>query len=579
MAIDVGSLYPTKIPSLSENADIQEALRLYHYGAASTVYNPANTNTTNLVPQSIAYYLNNLQTQITNVSGSLGVQASAWTAKGVLLTATAASATSALTVGANGTVLTANSATATGLQWSVPEVLADNSVTLTNKTLTAPRFGSSGYIADSSGLPLISFPATVTSPVNAITISNAATGNKPSISATGSDTNITLNLISKGTGTVQINGSDVPTLTGIQTFTNKTLSNPTITNDLYLASVSGTGSKIVFEGNTDDAFETVLGVVEPTVDRTINFPDVDGTVITTGNLSSITTVGNVTSGTWNASSIGATKGGTGLSTYATGDIIYASATNTLSNRTIGTEGQLLTVVSGIPQWTNAPVTLPSQTGNTNKFLTTNGTTASWGVATIGTTQILANNTYTTLPGVTSINGATLPSSGTIPNTSQTFYIGTQAITISQATGTVTALAGVTSVNGTSIPASSGTALVTTSASQTVSGNLIYHIATNAQTGTTYTVVASDDGKIIEMNNASANTITVPNLSTLPVGTQINILQTGAGQTTIAAGTNVVINATPGLKLRAQWSSGTLIKRVSAVAPSNDIWVLIGDLIA
>lgn len=66
---------------------------------------------------------------------------------------------------------------------------------------------------------------------------------------------------------------------------------------------------------------------------------------------SITTLGTVTTGTWSATAIGTTKGGTGLTSYATGDLIYASATDTLAKRTIGTEGQVLQVNnSGVPVW-------------------------------------------------------------------------------------------------------------------------------------------------------------------------------------------------------------------------------------
>ena len=81
--------------------------------------------------------------------------------------------------------------------------------------------------------------------------------------------------------------------------------------------------------------------------------------------------------------------------------------------------------------------------------------------------------------------------------------------------------------------------------------------------------------MVEISSASANTLTVPLNSSIPfpVGTQITILQTGAGQTTITATGGVTINATPGLKLRAQWSSASLIKR------ATDTWVAIGDLVA
>lgn len=109
---------------------------------------------------------------------------------------------------------------------------------------------------------------------------------------------------------------------------------------------------------------------------------------------------------------------------------------------------------------------------------------------------------------------------------------------------------------------------------TSTSNIISHVATNAQTAS-YTLVLADDGKIVEISNASANTLTVPPNSSVafPIGTQITILQTGAGQTTLTAGAGVTINATPGLKLRAQWSSVTLIKR------GTDTWVALGDLMS
>jgi hypothetical protein len=67
---------------------------------------------------------------------------------------------------------------------------------------------------------------------------------------------------------------------------------------------------------------------------------------------SIVTVGTITTGTWSATAIGSTKGGTGFTTYATGDIIYASAANTLSKLSIGSTGQILRVVAGVPAWSD-----------------------------------------------------------------------------------------------------------------------------------------------------------------------------------------------------------------------------------
>jgi hypothetical protein len=89
----------------------------------------------------------------------------------------------------------------------------------------------------------------------------------------------------------------------------------------------------------------------------------------------------------------------------------------------------------------------------------------------------------------------------------------------------------------------------------------------------YTLVLTDKDKMVEMSVGSANNLTVPPESSVnfPVGSQITILQTNTGQTTIVADSGVTVNATPGLKLRAQWSSVVLVKRAS------DTWVALGDL--
>jgi len=81
--------------------------------------------------------------------------------------------------------------------------------------------------------------------------------------------------------------------------------------------------------------------------------------------------------------------------------------------------------------------------------------------------------------------------------------------------------------------------------------------------------------MIECNKATGFTVTIPANSTtaFPVGTSIDLLQVGAGQITIAGAVGVTVNATPGLKLRAQWSSATLFKR------ATDTWVVMGDLSA
>ena len=82
------------------------------------------------------------------------------------------------------------------------------SQTLTNKTLTAPKIADDGFIADANGNQGLVL-GTTSSAVNEIKISNAATGNGPTIAAQGDDTNVGLNLSSKGTGTITMNTSSL----------------------------------------------------------------------------------------------------------------------------------------------------------------------------------------------------------------------------------------------------------------------------------------------------------------------------------------------------------------------------------
>ena len=156
--------------------------------------------------------------------------------------------------------------------------------------------------------------------------------------------------------TIAIN-STVATLTGNQTLTNKTLTSPTITSpiisDLYLSD-----GLIIVEGTTNDSNEMSLVVGMLTADRTITFPNATGTVITTGNLTSITSTGTIASGTWNGTAIGTVYGGTGLTSYTLGDLIYSSASNTLSKlsgNTTSTKKFLAQTgtgtVSAAPSWT------------------------------------------------------------------------------------------------------------------------------------------------------------------------------------------------------------------------------------
>jgi hypothetical protein len=117
----------------------------------------------------------------------------------------------------------------------------------------------------------------------------------------------------------------------------------------------------------------------------------------------------------------------------------------------------------------------------------------------------------------------------------------------------------------------GTARI--SSDLTVNGVFLQTVTTNRQTAS-YTLALADRGKLVEMNVATANNLTVPLDSAVafPVGTQIDLSQYGAGQTTVVATGGVTIRSAGGaLKLAAQYSGATLVK-----IATNE-WYLFGDI--
>lgn len=101
------------------------------------------------------------------------------------------------------------------------------------------------------------------------------------------------------------------------------------------------------------------------------------------------------------------------------------------------------------------------------------------------------------------------------------------------------------------------------------------LAFNAQTGTTYTLVAADSAnKWVTCSNASSITVTVPP-SVFSTGNVINLQQIGAGQVTFAQGSGVTITSTGATstapKLRAQFSA------CSIICTGSNTFTIVGDL--
>jgi Chaperone of endosialidase len=227
----------------------------------------------------------------------------------------------------------------------------------------------------------------------------------------------------------------------------------------------------------------------------------------------------ISTGVWNATAIGPTKGGTNQTSYATGDILYASGTDTIAKRTIGSTGQVLTVVGGVPAWSAAGA------GSVTSVSVTTANGVSGSVA-----------TATSTPAITLTLGAITPSSVVATGA----VSATTTITGSNLTTTTLNVGGGTLGAGfITVPNSTGSAAVisdlTISAGGgnpgvTVAGDLILQGGTYTGAGGT-----SAAGDVIIRggdNNGSS-----------PSGTTGNITLSAGGGTSILGGSVIFATVT------------------------------------
>ena len=248
---------------------------------------------------------------------------------------------------------------------------------------------------------------------------------------------------------ITTNGGAGVTADAVATLSNKTLEQPVINNATFTGAQAGLeikfGNNIVLEGTTDNAFEMTLSGGDPTADRTITFPDVTGTVVTTGNLTAITTVTSatltsptITGAVFNDGSVvfeGATADSfeTTLAitdptadrtiTFqdATGTVVLRDSTDTLTNKTLTSP-----IISSISN--TGTVTLPTATDTLVGRATTDTLTNKTISATSNTLTGVINNTLTSTTGdIIYASGANTPARLGIGSAGQTLIVSAGGI--------------------------------------------------------------------------------------------------------------------------------------------------------
>jgi hypothetical protein len=199
----------------------------------------------------------------------------------------------------------------------------------------------------------------------------------------------------------------------------------------------------------------------------------------------------------------------------------------------------------------------------------------------------AVGTVTSITAGTGLSGGTITGSGTIAIDSTVATL-TGSQTLANKTLTSPVISTITNTGTLTLPTATGTLALTSdiTVTPTSTNTLTNKTLTDAKINlgidpetASYTAVLANNSQIVTMNNASANTFSIPTDASVdfPVGSQITVLQIGAGQTTIQAVTagTTTINSTGGTanapKLRVRYSSATCIKL------SANNWVVIGDI--
>ena len=349
-------------------------------------------------------------------------------------------------------------------------------------------------------------------------------------------------IVNNNASTLAISGNFATTLTvsGITGVTLPTSGTLLSTAAVVTPAQGGTGvannasSTLTISGSFATTL-TVSGITSVTLPTS-------GTLVNSAvaTLSSLTSIGTIGTGVWQGTAVGGTYGGTGVNNGASTITLGGSLT------TSGAFTTAITVTN------TTAVTLPTS-GTLTTLATVIGTANTWtAVQTFTNSDIKLLGSSTGATTFTSANSSASNYTLTFPAITDTVTTNTSA-SVAFTGGTID---GVT-IGGTTPVAIQG------------------YRPVNTQTGTTYTLVIGDTGKMVTMNNASASTLTIPPHSSVAFVAQaeVDVFQLGAGQVTMTAGAGVtIISYSTKIKIAGQYA-GVTIKQTA----TQDTWMLIGNL--
>ena len=401
-------------------------------------------------------------------------------ATGDLLYASSSSALSKLTIGANNYVLTSNS---TNPVWTANtgtgSVVRESSPTITSPSITTSiTTGSTSFDAFNTTATTLNIGGACSAALN---LAVAASATRIVNIATGAAGNRTINIANDSTGNRTVNllrhNSFEQDYTGIPYTITVKIADSVDTNTNYanvyiganatgvaatdinyitigtagLSTTSLFGSFSIFNdtgfyvysstniardgivmtpsSSGSSSYVVSITPASLTDTRTFTLPNVSGTAITTGNLTSITTTGTIGTGTWQGTAIGAIYGGTAQTSYATGDLLYSSATNTLSKLAKPAATSFLQMTSaGVPSWTD---TIPTTDGGTGLTSFTSG-----GLVYASSTSALTTGTVFGINSTATAYRINIASAAS-PKTTQEFKVSETAFNSSAAIGVYT----------------------------------------------------------------------------------------------------------------------------------------------